>query len=61
MWLEPSAFLIAFAMFVGAVANSVSGIGFGLVCAPLLALVMDPRQAAALTILMSSPSVALVL
>lgn len=61
MWLDPVALLIAFAMFAGAVANSVSGIGFGLVCAPLLALVMDPGQAAALTILMSTPSVALVL
>jgi uncharacterized protein len=63
MWLElePVAILIAFAMLAGALANSVSGIGFGLVCAPLLALVMDPRQAAALTILMSSPSGALVL
>jgi uncharacterized membrane protein YfcA len=48
-------------MLAGAVANSVSGMGFGLVCAPLLALVMDPRQAAALTILLSSPSVASVL
>jgi uncharacterized protein len=61
MWLEPAAGLIAFAMLAGALANSVSGMGFGLVCAPLLALVMDPRQAAALTILMSSPSGALVL
>nr|WP_270889212.1 sulfite exporter TauE/SafE family protein [Pedococcus sp. 5OH_020] len=48
-------------MIAGALANSLSGMGFGLVCAPLLALVMDPRQAAALTILMSSPSGALVL
>jgi uncharacterized protein len=61
MWLEPVVCLIAFAMLAGALANSVSGMGFGLVCAPLLALVMDPRQAAALTILMSSPSGALVL
>src|SRR4029453_5130549 len=51
----------AVAILAGAVANSVSGMGFGLVCAPLLALVMDPRQAAALTILLSSPSVAAVL
>lgn len=61
MWLEPSAMIIAFAMLLGTLANSASGIGFGLVCAPLLALVMDPREAAALTILMSSPSGALVL
>jgi len=56
MLLEPGAYLIAFAMLAGAVANSVSGMGFGLVCAPLLGLVMAPRQAAALTILLSSPS-----
>lgn len=61
MWLEPVVWLIALAMLTGTLANSVSGIGFGLVCAPLLALVMDPRQAAALTILMSCPSGALVL
>jgi uncharacterized membrane protein YfcA len=61
MELGPAACLIAFAMLAGAVANSVSGMGFGLVCAPLLALVMDPRQAAALTILLSSPSGASVL
>jgi uncharacterized membrane protein YfcA len=61
MWLEPVAYLIAFAMLAGALANSVSGVGFGLVCSPLLALVMDPRQAAALAILMSSPSGAVVL
>jgi uncharacterized protein len=61
MDLGPAAYVIAVAMVAGAVANSVSGMGFGLVCAPLLALVMDPRQAAALTILLSSPSGALVL
>lgn len=61
MWLEPLAWVIAFAMLAGALANSVSGIGFGLVCAPVLAMAMDPRQAAALTILMSSPSGALIL
>jgi uncharacterized membrane protein YfcA len=61
MDLGPAAYVIAVAMLAGAVANSVSGMGFGLVCAPLLALVMDPRQAAALTILLSSPSVAAVL
>jgi uncharacterized membrane protein YfcA len=61
MQLEPAACLIATAILTGAVANSVSGMGFGLVCAPLLALVMDPRQAAALTILLSFPSGAAVL
>jgi uncharacterized membrane protein YfcA len=61
MWLESAPWVIALAMFAGALANSISGIGFGLVCAPLLALVLDPRQAAALTILMSCPSCAVVL
>lgn len=61
MWLESAPSLIALAMLAGALANSISGIGFGLVCSPLLALVMDPRQAAALTILMSCPSSAAVL
>ena len=61
MALEPTVFVIAFAMLAGAVANALSGLGFGLICAPLLVLVMDPRQAAALTILLSSPSGAVVL
>src|SRR6186997_670426 len=61
MWLESATYLIALAMLAGAVANSISGMGFGLICAPLLALIMDPRQAAALTILLSLPSGAAVL
>lgn len=61
MWLDPLPWVIGVAMLTGALANSVSGIGFGLVCAPLLALVMDPRQAAALTVLMSCPNSAVVL
>lgn len=61
MWLEPLPWVIGAAMLTGALANSVSGIGFGLVSAPLLALVMDPRQAAALTVLMSCPNSAVVL
>jgi len=56
MWLESASYLIALAMLTGAVANSISGMGFGLICAPLLALIMDPHQAAALTILLSLPS-----
>jgi uncharacterized membrane protein YfcA len=61
MRLESASYLIALAMLTGAVANSISGMGFGLICAPLLTLIMDPRQAAALTILLSLPSGAAVL